>query len=192
LNSLLQKLVEAWRNRAISAKVASFALVGVVNTLIDVNVFAIAYAIFGIPLIPANLLAWLIAVSFSYAANAMTTFGPETGQVLTIRDYVKFVMSGAAGGLIATTALVIASGFFSVITGPPHVALRPRDRSRTRTPHAHLRAPWGITNTAATIPTKGGARTGISGCRSALRSAPVCTENLSSGVVVVKSAKDGV
>jgi putative flippase GtrA len=116
LNSLLQKLVEAWRNRAISAKVASFALVGVVNTLIDVNVFAIAYAIFGIPLIPANLLAWLIAVSFSYAANAMTTFGPESGQVLTIRDYVKFVMSGAAGGLIATTALVVASGFFSVIT----------------------------------------------------------------------------
>jgi putative flippase GtrA len=116
LNSLLQKLVEAWRNRAISAKVASFALVGVVNTLIDVNVFAIAYAIFGIPLIPANLLAWFIAVSFSYAANAMTTFGPESGQVLTIRDYVKFVMSGAAGGLIATTALVIASGFFSVIT----------------------------------------------------------------------------
>jgi putative flippase GtrA len=116
LNSLLQKLVEAWRNRATSAKVASFALVGVVNTLIDVNVFAIAYAIFGIPLIPANLLAWFIAVSFSYAANAMTTFGPESGQVLTIKDYVKFVMSGAAGGLIATTALVIASGFFSVIT----------------------------------------------------------------------------
>jgi hypothetical protein len=43
LNSLLQKLVDAWRNRALPAKAASFALVGVVNTLIDVNVFAIAY-----------------------------------------------------------------------------------------------------------------------------------------------------
>jgi putative flippase GtrA len=116
LNSLLQKLVEAWRNRAIPAKAASFALVGVVNTLIDVNVFAIAYGIFDILLIPANLLAWLVAVSFSYAANAMTTFGPESGQVLTVRDYVKFVMSGAAGGLIATTALVIASKFVPVIT----------------------------------------------------------------------------
>ena len=115
LNSILQKLVEAWRNRAIPAKAASFALVGVVNTLIDVNVFAIAYALVGIPLIPANVLAWFIAVSFSYAANAMTTFGPESGQVLTVKDYVRFVISGAAGGLIATTALVIASGFFSVI-----------------------------------------------------------------------------
>jgi putative flippase GtrA len=57
LNSLLQKLVEAWRNRAIPAKAACFALVGVVNTLIDVNVFAIAYAVTGIPLIPANVLA---------------------------------------------------------------------------------------------------------------------------------------
>jgi hypothetical protein len=55
LNSLLQKLVEAWRNRATSAKVASFALVAVVNTLIDVNVFAIAYAIFGIPVCTENL-----------------------------------------------------------------------------------------------------------------------------------------
>jgi putative flippase GtrA len=116
LNFLLQKLVEAWRNRSLPAKAVSFALVGVVNTLIDVNVFAIAYGIFDIPLIPANLLAWLVAVSFSYAANAMTTFGPESGQVLTVRGYVKFVMSGAAGGLIATTALVIASKFVPVIT----------------------------------------------------------------------------
>jgi len=116
LNFLLQKLVDAWRNRALPAKAASFAVVGVVNTLIDVNVFAIAYGIFDIPLIPANLLAWLVAVSFSYAANAMTTFGPESGQVLTVRDYAKFVMSGAAGGLIATTALVIASKVAAVIT----------------------------------------------------------------------------
>ena len=113
----MQKLlVDAWRTRALPAKAASFALVGVVNTLIDVNVFAIAYAIIGIPLIPANLLAWLVAVSFSYVANTMTTFGPESGQVLTVKDYVKFVMSGAAGGLIATTALVIASNFVPVIT----------------------------------------------------------------------------
>ena len=116
MNSLLPKLVEAWRNRAIPAKAASFALVGVVNTLIDVNVFAIAYAVTGIPLIPANVLAWLVAVSFSYAANAMTTFGPESGQVLTIRDYFRFVMSGAAGGLIATTALVVAAKFVPIIT----------------------------------------------------------------------------
>jgi putative flippase GtrA len=70
-----------------------------VNTLIDVNVFAIAYGIFGIPLIGVNGLAWLVAVSFSYAANAMTTFGPESGQMLRIRDYLRFVMSGVVGGL---------------------------------------------------------------------------------------------
>jgi putative flippase GtrA len=46
----------------------------------------------------------------------MTTFGPESGQALTTRDYIRFVISGAAGGLIATTALVIASRFFPVIT----------------------------------------------------------------------------
>ena len=116
MNSLLQRLVEAWRSRALPAKAVSFAIVGVVNTLIDVNVFAIAYGIFGIPLIPANGLAWLVAVSFSYTANAMTTFGPESGQVLRIRDYLRFVMSGAVGGLVATTALIIAATSVPVIT----------------------------------------------------------------------------
>jgi putative flippase GtrA len=116
LTSLFQRLVEAWRSRTLPAKAVSFALVGVVNTLIDANVFAIAYGIFDIPLIPANGLAWLVAVSFSYAANAMTTFGPESGQVLTIRDYLRFLMSGAVGGLVATTALVVAAKFGPVIT----------------------------------------------------------------------------
>ena len=115
LNSLLQRVVEAWRTRALPAKAVSFALVGIVNTLIDTNVFAIAYGIVGIPLIPANGLAWLVAVSFSYAANAMTTFGPESGQMLTIRDYLRFVMSGVVGGLVATTALVIAAKSSPVI-----------------------------------------------------------------------------
>ena len=115
LNSLFQKVVEAWRTRALPAKAVSFALVGIVNTLIDANVFAIAYGIVGIPLIPANGLAWLVAVSFSYAANAMTTFGPESGQMLTIRDYLRFVMSGVVGGLVATTALVIAAKSSPVI-----------------------------------------------------------------------------
>jgi putative flippase GtrA len=115
LNSLLQRVVEAWRTRALPAKAVSFALVGIVNTLIDANVFAIAYGIVGIPLIPANGLAWLAAVSFSYAANAMTTFGPESGQMLTIRDYLRFVMSGVVGGLVATTALVIAAKSSPVI-----------------------------------------------------------------------------
>ena len=108
-------MVQARSTRALPAKAVSFALVGIVNTLIDTNVFAIAYGIVGIPLIPANGLAWLVAVSFSYAANAMTTFGPESGQMLTIRDYLRFVMSGVVGGLVATTALVIAAKSSPVI-----------------------------------------------------------------------------
>ena len=108
-------MVRARSTRALPAKAVSFALVGIVNTLIDANVFAIAYGIVGIPLIPANGLAWLVAVSFSYAANAMTTFGPESGQMLTIRDYLRFVMSGVVGGLVATTALVIAAKSSPVI-----------------------------------------------------------------------------
>jgi putative flippase GtrA len=48
----------------LTVKAEVFAVVGIINTLIDVNVFAIAYGIFGIPLIPANLLAWFLQCHF--------------------------------------------------------------------------------------------------------------------------------
>ena len=40
-------------------KAASFAMVGVVNTLVDYSVFLSAYYLLKLPLIPANVLAWL-------------------------------------------------------------------------------------------------------------------------------------
>ena len=66
---LVTRFEQAWRCRAISLKAASFAMVGVVNTLVDLGVFLVAYSVLAVPLIPANLLAWLVAVSGSYVMN---------------------------------------------------------------------------------------------------------------------------
>ena len=59
---LKTRLTEAWERRALILKAASFAVVGCVNTLIDLTVFLMAYAVLELPLVPANLLAWLVAV----------------------------------------------------------------------------------------------------------------------------------
>ena len=59
LDRLFRRLVQAWRTRGVSLKALSFALVGVVNTLIDLGIFLVAYNLLGLPLIPANVLAWL-------------------------------------------------------------------------------------------------------------------------------------
>ena len=110
-----ERLLSAWHKRAVGLKALSFACIGVVNTLIDLAVFLAAYNQLGLALIPANVLAWLIAVSASYVMNSFITFARESGRKLRWRDYATFLASGIAGVIANTTALVIASYFVSVL-----------------------------------------------------------------------------
>jgi putative flippase GtrA len=110
LQNLLDRLIVAWHERAVALKAISFALVGVVNTAIDFSVFWTTARFLGWPLVPANVLAWLVAVSFSYAMNSMLTFGPESGRTLRWRDYATFAASGVAG-MVASTATLFALSY---------------------------------------------------------------------------------
>src|SRR5258708_5952332 len=74
-----------------------------------------AYAVFELPLVPANLLAWLVAVSGSYVMNCFITFAAESGRQLRWRAYGAFVLSGIAGVVANTTTLVIASYWIPVL-----------------------------------------------------------------------------
>jgi putative flippase GtrA len=109
LDRLKCRLVEAWHARAITLKAASFALVGVVNSLVDYGVFLGGYYVLKLPLIPANVLAWLVAVSGSYVMNSLITFAHESGRKLRWRAYAAFLASGVAGVVVNTTTLVVAS-----------------------------------------------------------------------------------
>jgi putative flippase GtrA len=115
LDRLVRRLVRAWEERAISLKAASFAGVGVINTLIDLGVFLAAYNLLGLPLVPANILAWLVAVSGSYVMNSFVTFAAESGRQLRWRAYLAFVVSGIAGVIANTAVLVVASYWMPVI-----------------------------------------------------------------------------
>jgi putative flippase GtrA len=112
---LVTRFEQAWHRRAISLKAASFAMVGVVNTLVDLGVFLVAYSVLAVPLIPANVLAWLVAVSGSYVMNSYITFAAESGRQLRLRDYGAFVASGIAGVVTNTTVLVAASYLMPVL-----------------------------------------------------------------------------
>ncbi len=107
---ILERFSTAWQARALPLKAASFALVGVVNTAIDFSVFWTAARHFGWPLVPANMLAWLVAVSCSYVMNSFITFGPESGHTLRWRDYFAFGASGIAG-MAASTATLLALAY---------------------------------------------------------------------------------
>jgi putative flippase GtrA len=111
IRNIFDRLTVAWHERAIALKAISFALVGVVNTAIDFGIFWTTATYLHWPLIPANVLAWLVAVACSYAMNSFITFGPESGRILRWRDYASFVTSGVAG-MISSTATLFALSFF--------------------------------------------------------------------------------
>ena len=115
LDRLFRRLEEAWRTRGVTLKAASFALVGVVNTFIDLGIFLAAYNLLKLPLIPANVLAWLVAVSGSYVMNSFITFAAESGRQLRWRAYGAFVASGVAGVITNTAILVVASYWLPVL-----------------------------------------------------------------------------
>lgn len=88
-------------------KAGSFAGIGFINAAIDFAVFWTAVQAFGMPKIPANVLAWLVAVSASYIMNSFITFAVESGRKLRWRSYGTFVASGILGMIANTATLVI-------------------------------------------------------------------------------------
>jgi putative flippase GtrA len=115
LKRLLDRLLAAWHDRGTVLKAMSFGVIGVINTAIDLGVFLLAYGMFSVPLVPANVLAWLVAVSCSYVMNSFITFARESGRKLRWRDYGAFAASGIAGVITNTTVLVVLSYWMPVL-----------------------------------------------------------------------------
>jgi putative flippase GtrA len=119
-------------------KAVSFALIGVINVVVDTSVFLFVYSYLSaqtaasrpldalaewcgcatsdtLVLVTANIIAWLVAVSGSYAMNSFITFAAESGRRLRWVDYGTFVASGILGVIANTTALVVAAHFMPVL-----------------------------------------------------------------------------
>jgi putative flippase GtrA len=134
LYTLRLQLLNGWRNRTVSLKAISFALVGVVNTVVDYSVFLVARAALArsaavvslffsvaahcgcatpttVSLIAANMMSWMVAITGSYIMNSSITFAAESGRKLRWRSYMIFVASGIVGWLANTATLVFAAQF---------------------------------------------------------------------------------
>jgi putative flippase GtrA len=130
--SLTERLSARLPNRKLSLKAISFAMIGVVNTLIDYSIFLVARAALArspsaqslfdsvsascrcaepttVSLIAANMISWTIAVSGSYVLNSSITFAAESGRKLRWRSYLIFLASGIVGWFANTATLVFAA-----------------------------------------------------------------------------------
>jgi putative flippase GtrA len=106
-----------WIDRPLLVKALSFGVVGVLNSAVDFTIFSLAFFAFGLPIIAANIAAWIVAVTGSYVMNAKTTFAEESGRELSVKAYLGFAFS-QLGGFAANTATVfVASYFMPVVFG---------------------------------------------------------------------------
>jgi putative flippase GtrA len=125
LERLGRRLELLWLERAVLAKAASFALIGVINVAVDFSVFSVAYFHLGLPIIVANVISWSVAVTGSYVMNSLITFANESGRQLRVKDYGSFVLS-QLGGLVAnTTTVFVASYFIALFLHVPQDAALP-------------------------------------------------------------------
>jgi putative flippase GtrA len=132
LRASVLRFREGWRPGALGAKAISFALVGLINTVVDYGVFLAARAALArsitapslfdwvsascrcansttVSLIAANMISWTVAVTGSYILNSSITFATESGRKLRWRDYRVFIASGIFGWLANTATLVFAA-----------------------------------------------------------------------------------
>jgi putative flippase GtrA len=89
-------------------RVARFSVVGAMNTLIDLVVFLALVWWLAVPVVPANLLAFGVALANSYILNRSWTFR-DAGTVVSTGNVLRFVLFSCLGAAIATAALWLLS-----------------------------------------------------------------------------------
>lgn len=90
--------------RADVLRVGRFSIVGVLNTLIDLSVFLMLVTAVGMPLVPANLVAFAVALTNSYALNRSWTFR-DRAEPARAGGFAQFVMFCTVGAGFATGVL---------------------------------------------------------------------------------------
>ena len=124
LEALTRRVLPDPGRRAIALKAMSFALVGVVNASVDFGVFSLFYFYLAFPIILANLISWLVAVTGSYVMNSMTTFAAESGRKLRFKSYATFLLAQVAGLVANTTTVYLVPIVIGKILGIDSTATR--------------------------------------------------------------------
>lgn len=122
-NGFAERTILLLRKQVIILKAMSFALIGVINSLVDfaVFLFTLKYVTAPLPgerldLITANVLAWAVAVTGSYVMNSYVTFAAESGRKLRWKSFFAFAAAGVLGAIGNTATLVMAAEFVPVVT----------------------------------------------------------------------------
>ena len=92
---MIQAIRQAIRQHGVRG--TRFALVGALNTGIDIGVFTLAFYSFGWPLLMANAAGFAIGVGNSYVLNKFWTFGDRSTGREALRRGLAFLATSLIG-----------------------------------------------------------------------------------------------
>lgn len=93
-----------------------YGVFGALTTAINIAAYALCYRVLGVPNVPSNIVAWIVAVLFAFITNKLYVFESkslERGTVL--RELMSFVAARLATGLMD---LIIMFVGVDVLHGP--------------------------------------------------------------------------
>lgn len=92
--------------RGLGSKARRFIVVGLFGTAVDMTTFFILTNA-GVAGLPANIGAWMVAVSFSYVLNSRWSF-ERSDEISEARSILRFVSMGALISLGISSAFLAA------------------------------------------------------------------------------------
>lgn len=76
-----------------------YAVFGVLTTVINIASYALCYKYLGIPNVPSNIIAWVLAVLFAFITNKLYVFDSKNMAMSTlIPELIKFTAARLATG----------------------------------------------------------------------------------------------
>ena len=93
-----------------------YGVFGALTTAINIAAYALCYRVLGVPNVPSNIVAWIVAVLFAFITNKLYVFESkslERGTVL--RELTTFVTARLATGLMDLAIMFVG---VDVLHGP--------------------------------------------------------------------------
>ncbi len=74
-------------------KLQKYGFIGMLNVAVDFSIYSLCVALLDMKAIIAHILAWSVAVQFSYLMNSFFTFKQTKVQILRLKLWFKFIIS---------------------------------------------------------------------------------------------------
>lgn len=97
-----------------ASQTVRYAATGVLNTTTDFVLFLVATYALNLPLLVANILAWLAAVSQSYVINKNWTFA-DSQKKNTRFQWLFFLLTNGAGLVISSVIVLTLAQYVTAI-----------------------------------------------------------------------------